>query len=314
MRTKQTVEGALLIALTFILFLGSLYIPLIGIFLALFSPVPLVILSMRYGLKRGLAGASISSFLILLAGGPFQAFVFIFNSAVVAIAIGFLVGRGFRPSEVLFYGTLASLGAKILFFSLSALILGINPFEFNLKMIQDAFKSSADFYRKLGLLQEGSPLSDQNLSAFLNYLRTIFPAIIILASALDAFLTFVVSGWVLRRLRETFPSLPSFSEWRFPRSIFWGMAVGILFSIIGGHTSNSYLINAGANLQLVFGVLFTIQGASFLDYLMKRFRLKRGFRIVVIFFVFTQPFLSKVALFLGMFDVIIDLRRRRGGL
>lgn len=314
MRAKRTVEGALLIALTFVLFLGSLYIPLFGIFLALFSPVPLVILSMRYGLKRGVGGALIASFLILLVGGPFQAFVFIFNSAIVAIAIGFLVGRGFKSSETLFYGTLVSLGSKILFFALSALLLGINPMEVNLRMIQDAFKSSAEFYDRLGLLPNGSPFSGQNLEALLNYLRVIFPAIIILASALDAFLTFAVSGWVLRKLKEDFPLLPSFSEWRFPRSIFWGMAVGILLSMIGEQRTNPYLTEAGANLQLVFGTLFTIQGASFLDHLMKRFRLKRGLRIALIFLVFTQPFLSKVALFLGMFDLIIDLRRRRGGL
>lgn len=310
MRTKAIVEGALLIALTFILFLGSLYIPFFGIALALFSPVPLVILSMRYGLRRGVGSALIASFLILLIGGPFQAFVFIFNSAAVAIAIGFLVGRGFKASEVIFYGTLASLGAKVLFFILSALLIGINPLEFNLKMIQDAFKSSVEFYEKLGLISGDSYFSGPKVETLVSYLRVIFPAIIILASALDAFLTFVVSGWVLRKLKEEFPQISSFSEWRFPRSVFWGMVLGLLFSIVGEQISNSYLTNAGANLQLVFGVLFMIQGASLIDYLMKRLGLKRFIRFVIVFLILTQPFLSKIALFLGMFDIIIDFRRR----
>lgn len=310
MRSKVIVESALLITLTFTFFLGSLYIPLIGVALALFSPVPLVVLSMRYGLKRGVGSAIIASFLVLLVGGPFQAFVFIFNSAVVAIAIGFLVGRGFRSGEVIFYGTLASLGGKVLFFVLSALLIGINPLELNLKMIQDAFKTSAEFYEKIGLLPKDSYFSGSNLEALLRYLRIIFPAIIILASALDAFLTFVVSGWVLRRLKQEFPYLSSFSEWRFPRSIFWGMVLGLLFSMIGEQVSNSYLTNAGANLQLVFGVLFMIQGASLIDYFLKKLNLKRFIRFIIVFLVFTQPFLSKIALFLGMFDLIIDFRRR----
>ncbi|MCS7233018.1 MAG: YybS family protein [Synergistetes bacterium] len=314
MRTRAIVERALLITLTFIFFLGSLYIPVIGIALALFSPVPLVILSMRYGLKRGVGSALIASFLILLVGGPFQAFVFVFNSAVVAIAVGFLVGKKLKPSEVIFYGTLVSLGAKVVFFAISALAIGINPLELNFKMIQDAFKSSSEFYERLGLIPKDSYLSGSNLNAFLNYLRIIFPAIIILASALDAFITFTVSGWVLRKLKEEFPTLPSFSGWRFPRSIFWGMVTGVLFSIIGEQTSNSYLINAGANLQIVFGALFMIQGASLIDYFMKRFNLKRFIRVIIILFIFTQPFLSKVSLFLGMFDLILDFRRRRGGL
>lgn len=310
MHAGPLIEGALLIALTVILFAGGVYIPLVGLILSLFSPVPLVVLSMRYGLKRGIGSSLIASFLILLVTGPFQAFLFLFNSAVIAIAVGYLVGRGFKAGEVVFYGALVSLLSKIIFFAISALIVGINPLELNLKLIQDALKSSMDLYERLGLLPKGSHPFNESLESFLSYLRVVFPAVIIVASAFDAFLTFVVSGWVLRRVDGYFPSLPPFSEWRLPRSIFWGIGVGVLLSVLGESFSNVYLSHAGANLQLVFGFLLLIQGASLIDHFMKRFKFNNAIRYVLIFLIFMQPLLSRVVMLIGMIDILIDFRRR----
>ncbi|MCD6364189.1 MAG: YybS family protein [Synergistetes bacterium] len=313
MRAKPLIETSLLIALTVVLFLGSFYIPLLGIAISFFSPVPLVVLSMRYGLRRGIGGSLIASFFILLIAGPFQAFLFLFNSAAVAIAVGYLVGKGFKASEVIFYGTLVSLGAKITFFGLSALLMGINPFEMNLKFMQDAVKSSIGIYEKLGVSGEELSTLKKNLGEMIGYLRIVFPAVIIVASAFDTFLTFIVSGWVLRKSGENFPSLPPLSEWRFPRSVFWGLVAGIGFSLVGGYLSNPYLAHAGANLQLVFGFLFIIQGLSVIDFLMKRFNFPRAIRALLIVIFFIQPILSRIAMFIGMFDILVDLRRRRRG-
>ena len=140
-----------------------------------------------------------------------------------------------------------------------------------------------------------------------------FSYLIVVASAFDTFLTFIVSGWVLRKSGENFPSLPPFSEWRFPRSVFWGLVAGIGFSLVGGYLSNPYLAHAGANLQLVFGFLFIIQGLSVIDFLMKRFNFPRAIRALLIVIFFIQPILSRIAMFIGMFDILVDLRRRRRG-
>jgi len=293
MRAKPIIEGALLITLAVVLFAGGVYIPLVGVILALFSPVPLVILGMRYGLKRGVISGLTSSFLLLLITGPFQAFIFLFNSAVVAIAVGYLVGKGLKANEVILYSALVSLMSKIVFFALSALIVGVNPLEVNLKLIQDSLRSSAEIYEKFGLAGRDSYLLGRNLENFLGYLRMVFPAVIIVASALDAFLTFVVSGWILKKIGEPFPELPSFSEWRFPRSLLWGMGLGVIFSILGEEMTNFYLVSAGANLQLVFGFLFILQGISLADYFMKRFRFHKWVRYLLIFLSFLSASIIK---------------------
>ncbi len=313
MRTKSLIESSLLIALTVVLFLGSFYIPVLGIAISFFSPVPLVILSMRYGLRRGIGGSVAASLFVLLVGGPFQAFLFLFNSAAVAIAVGYLVGKGLKATEIIFYGTLVSLASKIAFFGVSALLMGINPFEVNLKVVQDAVKSSIGIYQKLGVSGEELSTLRKNLSELVRYLRIVLPAIIIVASAFDTFLTFVISGWVLKRVGERFPSLPPFSEWRFPRSVFWGLVAGVGFSILGGYLSNPYLAHAGANLQLVFGFLFIIQGLSVIDFLMKRFNLPRAVRGLLIVILFIQPILSRIVMLIGMLDLFIDFRRKGRG-
>ncbi|HOK20168.1 MAG TPA: DUF2232 domain-containing protein, partial [Thermosynergistes sp.] len=64
MRPRDLVEASLLVALSVVLFMASNYLPLLGMVISLFCPVPLVIMGLRASVRGAILGAAVASLLV----------------------------------------------------------------------------------------------------------------------------------------------------------------------------------------------------------------------------------------------------------
>jgi len=195
-------------------------------------------------------------------------------------------------------------------------ITGINPFSLNEAQLLPMMERIASIYSSMGMPEAAVSAAEEQVRAALTLIPLIFPALLVMAATVDCFLSYIVSGAVLKRLgKETLPMVPEFMEWRFPKSLFLALLASIVLHLVGSHyPAMAVMERAGPNLRLLVTVLFFIQGLAVIWNVMEAKGFGRLARFLVTGLVFLVSFIAQIVLILGIIDMWFDLRSRvRGG-
>lgn len=292
---RPTVEGAFLSALTVVLYLASIYIPVLGILVSFLCPLPVMFLVIRWGVRIGFLASVVASILVFGFAGLMQAVTCLVGFSLLGIAMGTTIRRRYALFEVLALNTGISLLSKLALVGIALVVVGKNPLTENIRFLEEALKRT--------------PWISQNLpgvESFVELVRLVLPALLIVASFLDTACNFFLGRLIGRRLGIAFPDVPPFSEWRLPRSVLWAFVLGWVCIFFGGST---ILGKIGLNLQVVTQLLFLFQGLSLVYYFLGKHIHSKVITVSILIFLLFQPLLSSLLSLLGMFDVLFDFRR-----
>ena len=315
-RTRELVESSLLVALAAALFLAGHFLPLVGMVFSLVCPAPLVVLGLRHSLGRSVLGVAVATFIIAAFTGVIGALFFCFGFGFLGIALGVFGRRFDRSVDILLYGVLVSLASKLLLMTIAVKITGINPFSLDEAQLLPMMEKIGSIYSNMGMPEAAVSAAEEQMRAALALIPLIFPALLVMASTVDCFLSYIVSGAVLKRLgKEELPEVPEFMEWRFPKSLFLALLASIVLHLLGSHyPALAVMQRAGLNLRLLVTVLFFIQGLEVAWNVMEARGFGRLVRFLVTGIVFLVSFIAQIVLILGIIDMWFDLRSRvRGG-
>ena len=307
--TKSIVEGAFLSAITAILFLASLYIPLLGTLLSFLCPLPIIILCLRHDIKIALLALFVSFLLVTLLAGPFQGLIAIFGFGILGIALGVAIRKKLSVWEILLIGSITSFASKILLMLLGLWLMGANPLLLGVDQIDQSISQSISFYRNMGFDPEQLEVFKNSLLQSLELLRVAFPAMLVVASVFDTIINYWVSRKILKRFGYTLAPLTSFQQWRVGHSFFWSYLAGIFLLIINTRFNIPALQRIGVNIQILFSVIFLVAGLALIAYFVQYYKVKPFFFWVICLFVFMQPLLSLVVTWIGIVDVWFDFRK-----
>lgn len=310
-QTKSLVESSLLVGLAVVMFLASHVLPVIGVIFSFLCPAPLVILGLRHDLKKASLGVMVASFIVMAFLGPVGAMFFLFGFGVLGVGLGFLAKRYTSGVEIILFGILISLGSKLLLMVIVSKLSGINPFSMDPSEMTGMVDKVFAFYAERGMSGDTLETIRDQVYNSIRMIPLIFPALLSMAAAVDCYLSYMVSSMVMKRIHGTMlPPLPSFSQWRFPKSIFLALVVSLVFSLVGGQGQWNTWTKIGTNLRLLVNIVFLLQGLSLVwFYLASKnvFSLLKGIIIVLILFI---PILSQLVLLLGIIDMWFDIRTR----
>lgn len=307
--TKSIVEGAFLAAITAILFIISLYIPLLGTLVSFLCPLPIIILYLRHSLKFTIISVFVSGILVSIIAGPLQGLMVLLGFGILGVTLGYAIKKELSLIEIIIIGSIASFFSKILILLIGFWFLDINPLLFDVEQIDRVIIQSLSFYRNLGLTAEQLDLLKESLTQTLNIIRIAFPAMLILASIFDVFINYGVARLVLKRFGYTLIGFTSFSKWRASKSFFWSYFLGVISIFLGVKYNIPLLNKIGINIQIFFSVIFLVCGLSLVSFILERFRVKGFLKWVVYIFVCMQPILSQIATWAGMLDIWVDFRK-----
>lgn len=309
MPTKSIVEGAFLSAITALLFLASLYIPLLGTLISFLCPLPLIILCLRHDIKIALLALFVSFIMVTLLAGPFQGLIAVFGFGLLGIALGVAIRKKLSVWEILLIGSITSFASKILLMLLGLWLVGVNPLLLGVDQIDQSINQSLSFYRNMGFDPEQLETLKNSLLQSLELLRIAFPAMLVLASAFDTIINYWVSGKILKRFGYTLAPFIPFREWRVGQSFFWSYLAGISLLIINTRFNIPVLQRIGINIQILFSIIFLITGLALIAYLIQYYKIKPFFFWAICLLVFMQPSLSLVVAWMGLADVWLDFRK-----
>jgi uncharacterized protein YybS (DUF2232 family) len=309
--TRSLVEGALLAAITIVLSLISIYVPLLNIFATLICPVPIVVLAVRHGWKLSSAAAVVAALVITMIAGPINGVVILFTVGLVGTALGASFKRGYPAFKILLIGGVAALIAQLALVGIYAIAFRINIIYDTLRLMAESSQQSGEIMKQLGGMfsrfdQQLAQQQEQMKMTIEIMWRIIPVGFFVLPALIGSFLNFTISRLVLNRLGHKFAGFPAFKDWKMPDFVVWGFIAGIALSWWGQKSGSPWLTTAGLNLNLLFTLVYAVQGAAVVWFALEHYNVSRIIRVIVVVYMFV---LMQYLSFIGLFDGIFDFRK-----
>lgn len=310
-RVRPMVEGGILSAVAILFALISVYIPIIGAFVNLIWPVPIILLGVRHGYKWSLLATAVAGILIALLIHPLHAVAVAIGFGLTGIVLGHCFRSKYRPVTSVLLGSVASLVSKLIVMSISAVVLGVNPLADHAAAMTKAVDQAMNVYRSFGMKEADLAQLAENMRGMLDLMKLILPAGFALASVADTYLNFLVARSVLCKLGHSIAPFPAFREWSFYPAVLYAFITSVVMLYWGKSREITLLADIGINLQVASSMLLMLQGLSMVFYYSAKHQVPNFIRWMLVVFVLSNGFITQMAVFAGAFDIALDVRKLR---
>ncbi|MFJ8243284.1 MULTISPECIES: YybS family protein [Bacillus cereus group] len=308
--TKFITEGAALLAIYAMLLLVSMYVPILGTVVTFALPLPFILLTIRYKLSSAFVIFTAALFITVIVSQPMN-LVKTTMFGLIGIVLGYMYKKQKKPVEILMAGTLAYLIGIMLIYVASIKFFNIDL----MKQMQNMFNESMRQSEKI-VTAAGMPISKEQKELFAQFndvLQTLFPSLLVMVSVCFSWITVMISGSVLRKLKHDVIPWPKFKDIQLPKSIVWYYVIFILLSTFIKVEPTSYLHMVFSNLYVIFALLLVLQGLTFIAFLAHSKGFTKGVPIISFIACMFIPMLFPLVTILGIIDLGISLRSKIGG-
>jgi uncharacterized protein YybS (DUF2232 family) len=289
------------------LFVSGFVIPLLGQMLALFTPVPLILVNIRNGAQAGLTTLVASSFIMFVLGGWQTAAILFLSFGLMAIGTAEGMRRNLKPEQTSFLGGLLPIAALAVIVVFYLARVGKNPITEIDVYLREIIASSAQTYTTMGLTEMAAMVSSVP-DNFIYYLSRLLPSIIIATSVTQAACCFGIARAILVRRPGTEPLPPQspLAAWHAPDSWVWGLIAALALIVLPGETTR--LI--GWNIGILYAVLYLAQGTAIAEHYLRKMGIKAIGRGLLLALILAMPSVVFV-IALGIVDIWADFRKVR---
>ncbi|MDH4424486.1 DUF2232 domain-containing protein [Bacillus sp. AFS054943] len=309
-QTKFITEGAALLAIYAILLLISMYVPILGTVVTFALPLPFILLALRHRLSNVLVIFVAALFITVIVSQPLSLIKTVMFG-LIGVVLGYMYKKGKKPVEILIAGTMGYLIGMMLIY-----VGSIKFFDIDLiKQMQKMFSESIAQSEKI-VSAAGMPISKEQKELFGQFndiLQTLFPSLLVMVSVCFSWITVMVSGSVLKKLKYDVTPWPKFKDIQLPKSIVWYYVIFILLATFIKVEPTSYLHMVFSNLNVIFALLLVLQGLTFITFLAHRKGFTKGVPIISFIACMFIPMLFPLVTILGIIDLGISLRSKIGG-
>ncbi len=187
------------------LYAAGFIIPVVGQVLALITPVPLILVSLRNGRKEGFVALGASAALIAVLGGWQAAAILLFTFGLMSVGIAEGMRRQMKPEQVSLLGGLlpvAVIGLAVAFYFFR---VGKSPVGAIEDYLRTSLAEAAALYTKMGLNDMAATVTSVS-DTFVHYLVRLIPAITIATSVTQAATCYSFSRAVIIRKDPASPT------------------------------------------------------------------------------------------------------------
>ncbi|WP_342689873.1 YybS family protein [Bacillus pumilus] len=306
-QTKALVEGAIMISIFSVMMLFYLYVPLLSIIFFLAAPIPIILYTIRHGLKKGIAAGAIGIVISFLIGSLAG-----LMSAPILIAAGLGMGVFYSRRQP---GNAIITGALIYLFSfLISFIVSVQLFQVDIMGI--AKESVEQMISMLESVLKQSGASEQNIAKQLKQFREMqdaalsaLPVALLIGVTLLAFVNHWFVQPLIKRFVKDMPVLKKFKDMRLPKSMVWYYLLTLLLMLIQTEKGSFLWLVQTSAFQILF-ILVLIQGFSFIFYYCHEKSISKAVPIFAIVLGVLYPPVGVIVRIIGIADIGFDLREK----
>ena len=305
-----TIEGGLLVAITLIIGLVSVYVPILGMFAEFFCAVPLAVLTAREGAGKGLSALVVTFILLSILISPILSTRLVLSFGVCGVALGWCVKKNFDAVKIFLTTLIVASAAQILTLALLVVVMDINIIDTQIEMVRESFNESFALYESMGVDPARINEAKNQVEPTIQALVFLMPIVLILTALINTLAVWFTARWIFPKLQLKIPTMPPFAQWRFPSLFFYTAIIGGL-GMYWGFTRNwPEIYEVTLNLLIVSGIIGLIQGFSLLSAVFDRYKISKIMRrIFYVLLAFNMFFLQLVAI-TGLVDMLFDYRKR----
>ena len=294
---------------TLLLFLAVVMIPVFGIVLGTFTPLPTLLAYYRWGSPQAFwvpGSATLLGYVLLAHLNVAHSLPYLMEMLLLGLLIGLGMRRGWSPERTV--GTASALvfaaGALVFWFSYG----GGNEGS-GIVIERDLHDAISIILQQYGASSSDKQLIEETLQKMLPLLLRLLPGAALSSTLMACWLNLLVARRYCRVRNLPLPAWPEWSQWKAPDIMVWiVIGSGILLLLPFG-----FLKIAGLNALMVAGVIYLFQGLAIVSYYFERWKLPRIFRAAVFAIILIQQFFTLGAMLLGLFDMWFDFRRLSRG-
>jgi len=307
-KTSAMVESAFMTAIAVVLAFAGIYIPFLG-FATILLPVPFIIIGVKHGLRYNLislaAAGILTSFLsdILMALG--MVIIVGFGSVVMTYSIR----KKYSFNRIIFSATISSLVGLLIIITVVSSFGGVSITERFEEAIELSNEINRDFFSRMGLDSQQLDEAMEKQAVTMDRMLMIIPVIMISAFAMNALINYVVAAAILRRMNYYIEKPTKLSYFRLPENFFVGTIIIMALTFIMRYIKFIKFDSLVLNIIVIFSMIYLVQGLAVVSYFIEKRGVKNALRRTILVFLFLIPAVSNMLPYLGLFDIILNIRK-----
>lgn len=294
---------------TIILFGAGLIVPLLGQFVTLFTPVPLVMLTVRSGWPAGSVAAALATAASAALAGWQAGLLLLAGFGLMAAGIAAGMRLRLRPESSVLLGGVLPVAAGAVSLAVFAAASGARPVAAAEEYLHASVREAVSLYQRLGLTDMAAVVTASE-NTFVRSAVRLLPGIALATSLIQAACCFGTARFFLQRGAAagggSAPYGGQLAVWHAPDSWVWGLIAALACVAVPLEAVKFIGWNAG----IVFLVVYTAQGMAIVDFVLRRAGMGPVVRAVFHAVLLAMP----TVLFLpplGIVDIWADLRKVR---
>ena len=306
--TRALTEGALLAALTIVLYVANVYTQ----FLIYIIPVPVAILVVRNGLRTGGVASVVAALGVGLVLGPIDGVTVLIRVALVGLTMGVLMGRRTAAVPTLLATALASVAVVVSDFLIVAATSGLSVsqmLERTRQALTEGSSQAIALYEKMGVPAQALESFRTMTDLLPQWFQMFLPTIVLGGAMLAAVISYSAAAWVLKRTKKEVEPIPPFGEWRLSWQWSWGLIATLMLGQAASALGIGFLPTLSRNVMMSYVLLYAVMGMALAWWLLKRYNVTRGFRIFILLMVYMTPPLNWLFILAGLLDGWMDFRK-----
>jgi len=300
---KDTATG---VAITSLIFLISVFIPIIGFVAALFIPLPILFYRLKLGRINGLIIAVATSLLMVVLIGGLSIDVIFFAGLLL---IGFMLGELFELNLSIEQTTLIASGSVVLSGLISLIISSILSGESVFAMVSDYVAKNLELtlvlYKGMGMSPENIELISRSLDKIQQVLVAIIPALVMASTLFVAWISILLAKPVLISRSLSYPDFGPLNLWKAPDYLVWGV-IGCGLALFLPQAAIKVI---GINGLLILMTIYFFQGMAIVSFYFDKKGLPRFVRVFLYTLIALQQLILLAVIGLGFFDLWVNFRR-----
>ena len=290
------------------LLLAFFWIPVVGPFFSLLTPLPFLYYSVKLGVSEAVKLTCIS----ILAAGFIAAITrqvqFLFLCLEFSV-LGLILSEIFRRKPPIgtsvLLGTCFVLLIGFLALAVAGLRRNLGPLEMAYAYLLESLETTARIYTQAGADPEQAGEFQEYLKALKEGMALIYPSLMVVGSAFVVWLNVIMSRPLFRRRNLEVPDLGTLDRWQSPELMVWGL-IAAGFSLF---LSISPLRLVAVNALVIMLAIYFFHGLSILLFYLNKYRVPPWIRFGVYALILLQQILVIGVTMAGLFDQWLDLRR-----
>ncbi len=168
-----------------------------------------------------------------------------------------------------------------------------------------------EYMKTMSISREQMQSTITQAGGFLNMIPYLIPSVIIVYIFLSIFISYYWSMVIFRKNGIVLKGIPLFKTWDIPWYLIFGFIFGLILVLIPNFNARfDFSLDAiGANLLIIFGLLYTVMGFAVLWGIFDNFKIAYAWRILIIIAISFFIILLIIIPIIGILDIWINFRK-----